>query len=84
VGTVTPVTQVAQGKADTLPMSKTHTPIINAIRDLHRAEDAARGVDPYNTARLRALTLLDINTQAQRKEAEATLACFESKLELLP
>jgi hypothetical protein len=42
---------------------------------------APEGVDPYNTARMRKLSLETI-TEEQRKEATGILACYETELTL--
>jgi hypothetical protein len=55
---VTPITQEAQGKADTGYMNKKHTtPVLDAVRRMHQEQDKLQGCDPYNTGRHPALLL---------------------------
>lgn len=62
-------------------VSNTRKPILAAVRAMHEAEDT--GIDPYDTARLRALRVTQ-PTAAQKREADGILACFETTLEVLP
>lgn len=68
---------------DTVSMETKHTaPILAAVQRMHSEDDQRSGMDPYNTARHRALRLQDINSPAQRAEADAILKCFETELSL--
>lgn len=45
----------------------------------------AKGYDPYNTTpRDKVQTAVDVASEAQRREAEQLLRCFETPLELAP
>jgi hypothetical protein len=80
---VTPITQDAQGKADNSTMAnKDSKPILEVVKRMHAEADKAQGVDPYNTARMRALAMKPGTTEEQQKEAAGILACFEKELSL--
>jgi hypothetical protein len=65
---------------------KDKTPLLDAVRAQHRADDAGR--DPYNTLRDRRAPVRPEReprpgmSDAQIREAESLLACFETPIEL--
>ena len=56
------------------------TPILAAVRSMYQRQDT--GYDPYNSVRVRTLTLAQVE-EARRREAEGILACYETNLTLV-
>lgn len=76
---MTAVTQGAARSADTMHMNKHSTPLLDAVRAMHKEEDKRNGVDPYNTGRHRAL-LLHGPSPDQKLAAELILASHPEEL----
>lgn len=65
-------------------MNKHSTPLLDAVRAMHGADDAARpGYDPYHGRFRRPIPVPGEFTPQAKHEADQLLACYETTLELV-
>ncbi len=58
------------------------TPILDAVRSMHIADDAAAGYDPYRGRQSRTIPVPGEFTPRAKHEADQILACYDSQLSL--